>query len=77
MSRAKNRSPRLGVLLAAVAITLSAASWVWVEETAAQEASPVEVAAETSPRALIADGNPPDLFLLYTGDVIGYLDPCG
>jgi hypothetical protein len=28
-------------------------------------------------RALIADGEPPDLFLLQTGDVIGYLDPCG
>ncbi len=26
---------------------------------------------------LIADGDTPDLFLLYTGDVIGYIDPCG
>ena len=26
---------------------------------------------------LIAGGAPPDLMLLYTGDVIGYLDPCG
>ena len=28
-------------------------------------------------RALIAAGESPDLFLLYTGDVIGYVDPCG
>ena len=28
-------------------------------------------------RALIDDGESPDLFLLQTGDVIGYLDPCG
>jgi hypothetical protein len=27
--------------------------------------------------ALIASGDVPDLFLLYTGDVIGYIDPCG
>ena len=26
---------------------------------------------------LIADGPPPDLMLLYTGDVIGYVGPCG
>ena len=28
-------------------------------------------------RALIASGDNPDLMLLYTGDVIGYVDPCG
>lgn len=28
-------------------------------------------------RALIDGGETPGLFLLYTGDVIGYLDPCG
>lgn len=26
---------------------------------------------------LIAGGPDPDLFLMYTGDVIGYLDACG
>ncbi len=31
----------------------------------------------TPRRSLIAAGESPDLFLLYTGDVIGYLDPCG
>ncbi len=28
-------------------------------------------------RALIASGDNPYLMLLYTGDVIGYVDPCG
>ncbi len=26
---------------------------------------------------LIRDGAPPDLLFLYTGDVIGYIEPCG
>jgi len=41
-----------------------------------------QTATPTTPGApqrtsLIASGDVPDLFLLYTGDVIGYLDPCG
>ena len=28
-------------------------------------------------RSLIDDGESPSLFMLQTGDVIGYLDPCG
>ena len=31
----------------------------------------------TSGERLIAEGPPPDLILLYSGDVIGYLGPCG
>jgi hypothetical protein len=27
--------------------------------------------------ALVAPGNAPDLIFLHTGDVIGYLEPCG
>jgi hypothetical protein len=37
----------------------------------------VPVAAQEPSGALIVSGREPDLFLLYTGDVIGYLDPCG
>ena len=33
--------------------------------------------AETKQKGLIAGGAPPDLILMYTGDVIGYIDPCG
>jgi hypothetical protein len=28
-------------------------------------------------KGLVAGGDPPDLLLMYTGDVIGYVDPCG
>jgi hypothetical protein len=31
-----------------------------------------------NPDALVPSGGPaPDLFLIYTGDVIGYVEPCG
>ena len=30
-----------------------------------------------SAQGLVPGGAPPDAFLLFTGDVIGYLDPCG
>ena len=33
--------------------------------------------AQQSAGALVVSGPAPELFLLYTGDVIGYLDPCG
>ncbi len=36
--------------------------------------SPVQAQATGG---LIKDGHAPDLFLIYTGDVIGYIDPCG
>ena len=34
-------------------------------------------ASGTAEARLIAEGSPPDLILLYTGDVIGYVGPCG
>jgi hypothetical protein len=37
----------------------------------------VPISAQDSAGALVAGGDPPDLFLLYTGDVIGYIEPCG
>jgi hypothetical protein len=33
--------------------------------------------AQGAAGGLVPDGDPPDLFLLYTGDVIGFIDPCG
>jgi len=45
--------------------------------------SAIALAAGLAPGAvgqgpdLVNGGVKPDLFLLYTGDVIGYLDPCG
>ncbi len=28
-------------------------------------------------QGLVEDGPAPSMFLIYTGDVIGYIDPCG
>lgn len=28
-------------------------------------------------QGLVADGKTPDAVMLFTGDVIGYIDPCG
>ena len=33
--------------------------------------------AAQAPRGLIGDGESPSLFLVYTGDMIGYIDACG
>jgi hypothetical protein len=33
--------------------------------------------AQTKKSGLVAGGEAPDLIMLYTGDVIGYIDPCG
>ena len=57
----------------AIAAAASSTSWSQTSDPGAVEPAPT---AE-SRRALIAPGESPDLFLLYTGDVIGYLDPCG
>jgi len=35
------------------------------------------IGAQVATGGLIASGESPDLFLLYTGDVIGYIEPCG
>jgi hypothetical protein len=50
----------------------------------ARAQAPQSPPAPLSPRsldppggALVAPGSAPDLIFLYTGDVIGYLDPCG
>jgi len=59
-----------GALLAG-AVALAA-----IGEASAIEA-PAPPAAPQAPEALVREGAPPTVFLLYTGDVIGYLEPCG
>lgn len=58
---------RMFIVRNALAVTAISASLLW-------GASPSLAAPATS---LIAPGEPADLTLLFTGDVIGYLDPCG
>jgi hypothetical protein len=50
----------------------------------AQPAAPAAPAAQAVPRtldvpdgALVAAGKAPEVDLLFTGDVIGYIEPCG
>ena len=43
----------------------------------AQPAPPASVSLEPPPGALLAPGSAPSLAFFTTGDVIGYLDPCG
>ena len=42
-------------------------------------ASPSTAVAQgiTGPTGLVPGGDPPDVMLLHSGDVIGYLEPCG
>jgi hypothetical protein len=40
-------------------------------------APPPQQSFKPPPGALIAPGDTPQLTLLYTGNVVGYLDPCG
>ena len=37
----------------------------------------VPAIAQDRSSGLVAKGDPPAMFLLYTGDVIGYIEPCG
>lgn len=39
--------------------------------------APAQEPPPSPPQPLILPGEPPDLLLFYTGDVLGYLTPCG
>ncbi len=71
MTRA--RIPMLVGVLALAALSLTLAQ----RKPQPSIPSPAGPDPATPRRSLIAAGETPDLFLLYTGDVIGYLDPCG
>ncbi len=71
MTRAPNRMVFAVLLLATLSLTLAQRK----PEPATPD--PVGQDAAAPRRSLIASGETPDLFLIYTGDVIGYLDPCG
>ncbi len=67
---------RIGMLMGVLAL---AALSLTLAQRKPQPSTPDPVGpdATTPRRSLIASGETPDLFLIYTGDVIGYLDPCG
>jgi hypothetical protein len=68
---------RGGLRLAAAAITLAALAAGGSQVAWAQEAEEGQVSFRPPRGAMIAPGPAADLTLLYTGDVIGYVDPCG
>ena len=64
--------------LATVALALAAlAAGSGVAQAQAQAEGDGQESFRPPRGAMIAPGPAPDLTLLYTGDVIGYLDPCG
>ncbi len=73
---------RLGTALAILIATCGLAA---AQAPAPAAASPTTASAQPAvPRsldvpdgALVAAGKAPELDLLYTGDVIGYIEPCG
>ena len=75
-----NRAPLSKRCLATAVLGLAAATTFATlcsaQSTATTPPDMSEVAGGDR-RALIDGGESPDLFLMYTGDVIGYLDPCG
>jgi hypothetical protein len=79
MNREYHRSVRwtawaLGCVLGAAA---TAPAWAQARPQAERDATASPKPTAHAQRTLIARGDPPDLFLLYTGDVLGYVDPCG
>jgi hypothetical protein len=64
-------------VLALSALVAAAALGVRAETPQAPAAGPPARSLEPPSDVLVAAGSAPDLILLYTGDVIGYLEPCG
>ena len=56
---------------------LAAVAFLWAAVPFAQNAPPGAVPLEPPPGALLAPGSSPSIAFFTTGDVIGYLDPCG
>ena len=72
-----NRRKRLAVSLIGCALAAALATPTRAQSAPSPTASSKPQGSLEARKALIATGDSPDLFLLYTGDVIGYVDPCG
>ncbi len=75
------RFPRPAAVVLGVAMLLAMAGAEAQENPAAPATPPapppVARSLEPPAGALVAAGNAPDVIFLYTGDVIGYIEPCG
>lgn len=62
-------------LLAAAGLLLLGGQGAAARQATSEISVPAPEAPDTGP--LVAPGDPPDLTLLYTGGVVGYIEPCG
>lgn len=69
-SRSSRRGPRARTLGIAIALGLAGCFGAAAQGTSAPSHVPPA-------GALVAPGEAPQVGLLYTGDVVGYIDPCG
>jgi hypothetical protein len=67
----------LGIVLVAAGLGSAAAEPTPQAAPAPQTAPAPQAGQAPADRPLIEGGPTPDVILMYTGDVIGYLDPCG
>jgi hypothetical protein len=70
------RSPRSAARILVAAAALAAAG-AWAEAPPPTGGASPPRSLEPPADVLVASGAAPDLIFLYTGDVIGYLEPCG
>jgi hypothetical protein len=70
--RTEGRNTRRRIIAAGLCAIVAAVGSVSAQ-TRPQPGKPLSPPAG----ALVAPGEPPSLTLFYTGDVIGYVDPCG
>lgn len=64
-------------LLAVVALALPPAGAQSTARQGPAQTPPPSRSYQPPPGALIAPGDAPDLTLVYSGNVIGYIEPCG
>ena len=76
LRRFRSTTARLLALAALGAATVASAETPHPQAVRGADV-PAPATPLASPGALIKEGQPPALFLMYTGDVIGYLEPCG
>jgi hypothetical protein len=70
----RGQRPAAWILAAAASL---AAAGAWAETPQAPQNTLPARTLDPAGGALVAPGNAPDVIFLHTGDVIGYLEPCG
>ena len=58
-------------------VLAAAATLMLAGSALAQAPAPAPAAVAASPQGLVVPGRSPELEILFTGDVVGFLEPCG